>query len=434
MQTRNSTSAVYEVEQDGREALDSVMQVGVLNELLRAQLNPAVVTKINKSTEQDSSNETASLLSSVADAVEEVLSPEGLNRTQLHQKLSQLYYQQKAIYDQANIPAQLRKRQYISHCGLIMSPDNCITTQLDDLRVRSFLRGIDLAISDLLNRRQASVHIVYPACGPFAPLLMPLIAYYKSAGKLLSTQLEITLVDVQPGAVQSLQALIDAMGIQDYIYQVNCMDALEYDPGDKKIDLVVLEAMQHGFSREGHFKLARHFATMLEPDGYLIPQQIKLSAALNIAQREYVDQWKGAQTVSEKHMSTQIYSERTILGEIFRVTKESLLNLKEHVLDENTTLIECGKVDIPLSLNSDDEQTLLILTQIQVFADEFIGEYDSGITHPLPDQQVCINFKPRDERPGDLLLESGDAIRFYYRQNGLPGFMATWAQGAINNG
>ena len=110
------------------------------------------------------------------------------------------------------------------------------------------------------------------------------------------------------------------------------------------------------------------------------------------------------------------------------------MNLKEHVLDENTTLIECGKVDIPLSLNRDDEQTLLILKQIQVFADEFIGEYDSGITHPLPDQQVCINFKPRDERAGDLLLESGDAIRFYYRQNGLPGFMATWAQGAINNG
>ena len=68
---------------------------------------------------------------------------------------------------------------------------------------------------------------------------------------------------------------------------------------------------------------------------------------------------------------------------------------------------------------------LMICTHIKTYGDEVIGEYESGISHPLPDMHVCINFTPRDVKPGDLLVKTADKLKFYYRLNGLPGFLAT---------
>lgn len=429
MQEQNSSTGFADAEQDLRDDLHCVLQAGILNELLRKQLTPSAQNQTTQITTQQNEKKPETVISTAVDAVTECLTQEDLDRESLHDKLSRLFYQQKAIFDQADIDPNLRARQYITHCGLIMSPNHCVTTVLDDLRVRSFIRGIDKAIKQKTEGRREALHIVYPACGPFAPLLLPLVCYYQDQKHYDPSQLQVTLIDVQPGAVLSLEALVTQMGVKQYIRQICCMDALQYEPGEYAVDMVVLEAMQHGFSREGQLLLARHFAQMLGPDGVFIPQKIVLSAVLNRAQREYVEQWQDADVLSESHMCKQIKAERTVLGDILSVTKESLLTLKERVLNEHTSLIECGQVDIPELPQHGDEQTLLICTQIETFDGELIGEYDSGITHPLPDQQVCINFTPKDDRPGDLLIHSGDAIRFYYRLNGLPGFMATWAQG-----
>ena len=95
-------------------------------------------------------------------------------------------------------------------------------------------------------------------------------------------------------------------------------------------------------------------------------------------------------------------------------------------LDADTALIECNTLDIPLIERNADKQILLICTRINTYGEEYIGEYDSGITHPLPDMNVCINFEPIETRSGDLLVKSGDKLKFYYRLNGLPGFLPTW--------
>lgn len=418
---------------DGRESLNHIMQAGVLNQLLRQQLKP-VPAKADES--PTITNEphwvNSDPLSSAVAAVDYMLHSSSEERDILHQLLSALYHQLKQIYQSCDIEPELRKRQFISHCGLIISSDDCIETILDDLRVRAFTRGIDQAIRQMERQRNGlkRVHIVYPACGPFAPLLLPLIAYYHANKIYTAQQLRITLIDIQPAAAKTLQLLVTELGIKDYIRQICCMDALQYDPAERAVDMVVLEAMQHGLSREGFFVIARHFSQMLEDDGVLIPQKVRVSAVLNEAQREFVDQWQDAQAVSADNLMTQVQQERTILGEILHIDKDVLTELKERVLDEHTTLVECAKVQIPDLSDKTTEQTLLICTEINTFADEVIGEYDSGITHPLPDTQVCIDFKPKQEQPGDLLLNSGDAIKFYYRLNGLPGFLACWAPGA----
>ncbi len=407
---------------------DCKIKTGMLNQLLRDQLTPSPPQKLRSPSESDKLP--ISLTSAAVDVVAMILNENWSERAELHEKLSELYHLQKAVYDELEINPMLRKRQYISQAGLILSPDNCITTQLDDLRVNAYIRGIDQALTQMFTQNKTrKIHIVYPACGPFAPLLMPLISYYQKTHQFSSKQLSITLIDIQPGAVHTLRALVNELNIQDYVQDIICADALTYHSPNNSIDMVVLEAMQHGFSREGHFSLTRHFTKMLADDGCLIPEKVTVSASLNNAQREFVDQWQGKQCVSHSDINQKIIDERVVLGDILSLTAHSFSVLSERIIDENTTLMECGQVSIPKMSAVNGEQTLLLSTHIHVFGDEKLNEYDSGITHPLPEQQVCINYTPKQHREGDLLLKSGDGIKFYYRLNGLPGFLATWCDG-----
>ncbi len=402
---------------------------GMLNELLRQQLSPNLPSQQTQSND-DVERSDKTLMSCAVDAIDELLTNPYFEREQVHSKLSELFHQQKRIYLETPIEEELRKRQFITHCGLVMSPDNCITTQLDDIRVRAFVRGIHAALQQKINTENSNIHVVYPACGPFAPLLMPLIGFYKHHQIFSATQLQITLIDMQPGAVQSLSALIEEMDISEYIQDVLCMDATQYDNGTNTIDLVILEAMQHGFSREGQLSIARHFSKQLNVNGSFIPQKIIVSAHLTNLQQEFGDQWCDSEFVSESDMKINMAQDRIVLGDILTVTAEKLRNMKEVVLDESTTLIECGTVQIPF-LSENEEKSIILSTKVQTWDNEWIGEYDSGITHPLPDQNICINFKPKEDKPGDLLLKSGDGLKFYYRMNGLPGFLPTWIAGDI---
>ncbi len=407
--------------------VDCKLQTGMLNELLRKQLAPS--TNVVKTSETRLQSSEMDLSSATTNTVDYILDNATVNRTLLHEKLSELYFQQKRVYDALDIDPALLSRQFISHSGLILSPDHCVTTQLDDMRVHAFIRGIDKAIKSQLEN-QSSISIVYPACGPFAPLLLPLIAHYQSQNLYCSSQLRITLIDIQPGAIASLQALIREWRIGDYIENIACIDATLYPLRDNQFDLLVLEAMQHGFSREGHFLLARHFCRSLTDTGEMLPQKVTISAQLNCAQSEFVEQWREAECVSYHNTQADILVQRVVLGDILELTKHSVLSLGERVLDKHTRLIECGQVSIPHIDEHQGEQTLLLCTQVNVYENEKIYEYDSGITHPLPEQQVCINFTPREPRDGDLLVKTGDDIKFYYRLNGLPGFLATWSESA----
>ncbi len=411
--------------------IDNVSLTGTLNDLLRQQLTPEqpVPARTDKSSVPVETNlEHKSLSSYLVDAVNEILHTQQLNRSSLDLKLQLLFDKLYNIYQTADIADHERTRQYISPQGLIMSPDHCVTTQKDSLRVRAFIRGIDRAISKLKSNRNGCLHIAYPACGPLAPLLLPLIGYYKALNVFNENELQISLIDIQPGAVASLQAITDELGITQYIREISCQDACKFQ-SDLPIDIVVLEAMQHGLSREGHLALARHFASIMAEDGIFLPQEITLSAVLNFGQREYVDQWADKQgPVCETLMSPDIIDERVELGEILRLTPDSLRGMPEQIIDKYTRLVPCNEVSIPELHAHQASPLLLICTEIITYGNEKLGEYDSGITHPLPDTQVCINFTPHDAKPGDLLVKSGDKLKFYYRLNGLPGFMATAAE------
>lgn len=402
------------------------LSTGALNDLLRQQLNQKFTSDLTVNESVEANLQSDSLSNCIVNSVSEMLNQDELEAASLQPKMQSLFDKLYQIYETACIDPAARKRQFISRHGLVISPDHCVTTQKDMRRVRAFIRGSHQAIADLKDKFSDCLHIVYPACGPFAPLLLPLIAYYKETGLYDENNLRITLIDMQPGAVDSLHAVIHQMGIAGYINEVCCQDACEYQTSSP-IHMVVLEAMQHGFSKEGHLPMARHFAKIMEHDGIFLPQEVILQAVLSASQREFIEQWQNSNQVCKAQMQPDIIAQRVELGDILRLTPESLRLLKDRVIDENTRLIECGEVLIPVLEPSMEKPMLLICTHINTYRNEFIGEYDSGITHPLPDMHVCVNFVPHDAKPGDLLVKTGDKMKFYYRLNGLPGFLATLA-------
>lgn len=358
-----------------------------------------------------------------ASVVDSVLRSSVCNVDDLKQSFEELHEAFMDVYEKAEIARQLRRRRYICATGLVISPDHCTDTIKDIRRIYAFIKGIDQAIRDQWDKSQNTIQIVYPACGPFAPLLLPLISFYQQHDLFSPEQIRITLIDMQEGAIQGLNALIKNLGITSYIENVVCGNAMEYQ-APNQVDIVVLEALQHGFSREGHLCLAKHFADMLNDGGVFLPEQISISAALNVGQREYIDQWNPDSNQNEAlEIQQKIRSERTQLGEILKVNLPMLKAMKITQQDEHSALYECGEVEIPDLPENAEKQVLLIQTDISVFGQWGIGEYDSGITHPLPDLKVCINFNPRTPEPDDLLVKSGDSLKFYYCMNGLPGFL-----------
>ncbi|EGQ7784187.1 hypothetical protein NB550_21045 [Vibrio parahaemolyticus] len=329
------------------------------------------------------------------------------------------------VFQQSNLTEQEQGSSYINATGLVMSVKDAIHTVKDIYRVKAFLRGLDQALQSSAFTNQENLHVVYPACGPFAPLLLPLICYYQSTnphGPLL----KITLIDIQPGAVKVLNRLIELMGIAEHVHQVFCMDVMEYHP-DHSIDILIIEAMHHGLTREGHLHFLLHLRQFLSEQALLLPEQITVEAALANPQREFVEQWQDCDFSHSRFIQEGIRSERIELGEIFKINRETLNQFNEMELGSGFRLLEAGQVQIPRNIPDIHNRILLLSVKLGVFGQENVDQYDSGITHPRPEMSVCVDFRPKAAEPDDLLVKGGDKLKFYYKLCGAPGFLPTVA-------
>ncbi len=387
----------------------------ICNQNLRKQLN----NLLNQLPEDELQQ---ALQNSFNTLVAQILSDK-LSHTQLVDLFADAYENLLASYDKAELTESEKTTSYINATGLVMSVENAVHTFQDIYRVQAFLRGVNQALAEKKNNEV--VHVVYPACGPFAPLLLPLISHYASQN-IGRNQLKITLIDIQPGAVKILNKLISDLDIADYIHEVICCDVMDFQPS-YKIDVLVMEALQHGFTREGHLAFARHLVSFLSEDAIMLPEQIKVVASLNIGQREYVDQWANQERTHSSLVCPEVQHERIPLGEVFSLTLDKLRKLTTLPLGDSIELVECNQLQIPKGIKNINKTNLLLSVTATTFGEEHIMEYDSGITHPLFDMSVCIDFVPKAAEPDDLLVKSGDRLKFYYKLSGAPGFLPTIA-------
>ncbi|MCR9545793.1 hypothetical protein [Vibrio antiquarius] len=384
---------------------------------LRTQLEAMLQNQLSTAERQ------RQLKESFAAAVELVLKETKVEHQTLVQAFQTMYGNACQSLSLAKLTQEELTRQYISTSGLVMSPLNCKHTIKDVYRIKGFACGTNKAIQQMLANKP-QVKVLYPACGPFAPLLLPLLAHYKQSDRISAEQLQVTLVDIHPGAIKALNQLIADLDIADYIEALVEEDATQFSP-TQTFDLLILEAMQHGFSREGFLSIAKHLVQYLHIQGEMIPNQVSVRAMMVIGETEFNQQWEKAEYAHSNHCQPEAIDDRIDLGEILNVNKAMLLKSEIFELDGGIKMLQGNTIELPKDVPDMAKRILAIYSHIDTYGDAMVGQYDSGITHPKPDMTFYVDAKPKAVEHHYFEARGGDKVSFYYQLTGLPGFVAT---------
>lgn len=390
--------------------------------------HPDLLQSLNQNLRQQLATRNAPLITleqrqeQVRQALTATVASRELGRVVFSQELNKCYDALTAIYTSLNLPPEQRSLQYINRHGLVMSPDYCIKTITDTPRVGAFWQALEPLIGVDTNTAGKPQHLVYPACGPYAPLLLPLLYSLKQQERL-NPLLKVTLIDVHPAAANTALELVSLCGLADQV-DVLCLDACDYQAEPGSVNILLLESMQHGFGREAHLSICQHFESLLAHDAIMVPENISICAVLVKSAEEYPAEGRDTSIAN---------SGRIELGSILEVNRHNVLQLQTLELDGGNCLVECDQVRIPDNIVDAKDYILLLTTRIKVAENCWIEEYESGISHPLPDLSVCIGFTPNDYKSGDLLAKPGDSLKFYYRKLGLPGFLPTLVKSEVSS-
>ncbi len=157
-----------------------------------------------------------------------------------------------------------------------MSPFLAARCLVEVFRTQQFLRGMHAALHAAHQRFPGQrLHILYPGCGPYATLVLPLTTQFSPA------DFQVTLIDVHEPAVVAVRKLVQALDVADYVCDIVRADAMTYQPpAGQQYHLLVLEVMQGALAREPQVALTLRFLPWLLPGGLLVPARITVDACL----------------------------------------------------------------------------------------------------------------------------------------------------------
>lgn len=250
-----------------------------------------------------------------------------------------------------NINNQNDENIYLAS-GKAISPSQAAHCLLEMVRTAKFLRGIDQAITDLLNNSPSlPIQILYAGTGPFATLLTPLLLLYDS------NKIRVDLLDINSISLDSAKAILKQLGLFSFVDEVICADASSFKI-EKSYKLIISETMQAALKKEPQVAIMQNLIRQSKPDMVFIPESITLSMALtsNTFSRDTVD-------------STGHYS-RVDLGEVFTVSKHSLNT--EHFRKV---------LRIPESLSSATQ--LKVYTEINIYGNHRLIENECSLNLPV---------------------------------------------------
>lgn len=260
--------------------------------------------------------------------------------------------------------------------GKAISPTDAARCVLDFTRTTKFIRGIHSAILDLKQKFPGEkIEILYAGCGPFAPLVLPHCAMFGPE------EVSVTLIDVHERSIESTKKVFERFGFRDHVCELITADASLYRAvGGKKFHLIITETMQKTLEKEPQVDITLNLSNQLRENGIFIPQKITITACLANIQNEFL---KG------------FARQRILLGTIFELSADS-----KDILKPRT--IEMPNVDTA-------GMSLMLLTNILVFGNYRLEDYQSGITYATILHDL----------PGS---EPGDKIEFHYVPGENPGF------------
>jgi hypothetical protein len=260
--------------------------------------------------------------------------------------------------------------------GVAINPQAAAHCALDYQRTVVFIRGVYAALIDLRARfPNTTLEILYAGCGPYATLLLPLLAKF-SAGEL-----RVNLLDTHQKSLDSVAQLLNRFGLSAYNIHLIQGDACHYQHPEK-LHLVIAETLQKALEQEPQFAVTANLALQLLPGGVFIPQEIEVDLCL-------------ADLANEQSMFTkgQRINTRTLkeLGKRFPIATlctlspeqaPTQLRLARHNAVTKKLELAQQAVSIPTDVDLNGLDAALF-TRISVFGEYCLNDYESQITLPL---------------------------------------------------
>ncbi len=241
---------------------------------------------------------------------------------------------------------------------------------LDDLlRTRRFIKGIFMAVEDLMKSSpQRPVRLLYAGCGPFAPLVQLLTTQYSPE------EIQFTLLEINPHSYAFVKQVFKQLSLEEYLHNVYLCDAATVKLQEAAtIDLIISETMQHALVKEQQVPITYNMLSQLREDVLLIPQSIRLGIGLLSSRRNH------------DRFMTQNYEKEFYrpLGTFFDLSKVDFARFSD-AFCAFSNVFRFPEYRFQLhghDLSIFDE--LVVLTHIHIYGDQHIAIDDSQLSIPL---------------------------------------------------
>ena len=238
---------------------------------------------------------------------------------------------------------------------------------LDDMiRTKVFIKGIFKAIESLQKKEDKLIHILYAGTGPYATLLLPILATYSS------NQIKVTLVEINKESFDNMKRIINKLGMDKHVFRFENEDAttLKINP-NLPVDIIVSETLQCGLVKEQQVPITINLLKQVPKNTLLIPEMLALDVCL-INYKSFENR-----TLETNEKEYSIVLDRLI--EINNTSHEVL----DFCQNETATQILAEK---EITINPEEAtifETVMLATRITVFENEKIQLNESGLTTPI---------------------------------------------------
>lgn len=286
--------------------------------------------------------------------------------------------------------------------GYAVSPYLAARCLVEVFRTQQFLRGVYAAMQAARQRFPGQrLHILYPGCGPYATLILPLTTRFSPA------DFQVTLIDVHAPAVAAVRQLVQALDIADYVHDVIQADAMTYEPpAGQQFHLLVLEVMQGALAREPQVALTLRFLPHLVAGGVLVPGRITVDACLTSRKREDFGTLVRRDSDGFPVDHGDLARTRVYLGQLLALDAASGPIYRSKPPGPVDAL---PAMTIRVPPRPPEIDQFMLLTQVEVYPSFTIVDYESEVSHPviLPDLNRIV---------------TGSEVTFVYTLGPKPGF------------
>lgn len=293
---------------------------------------------------------------------------ESLLETNDHDKKVSLLEQLSGLLSEMTGENEQEGMQEFGLSGLLLPPREAADCLVGTERTLAYWAGVLEAIKALKAIKSEPIKIIYPGCGPFASLILPLLFGFEDS------ELDITLIEINAESATQVKKLINTVSTSSLKVQIYRQDALKFET-EELYDLMVSECMLASLQHEGQVAITRHLSQFLAKHAVLIPERIEVNL-----------QW-GNVVKEAQFVEVNKKLGKGIEPELLRPYRHDLGSLI--YLDKNIRTRYPKQSDyltlktIEFVANEPDKPNLLYTTRIQVFDNIWLEEYQNGLTYPV---------------------------------------------------